>query len=240
MNKSDSIVKIAGALLRAQRNMGNASKDSKNPFFKSKYADLNSVREVAHPALNAENISILQPMVNVDGKNFVETLLLHESGEWISSLTEIVCSKMSDPQSAGAAISYSRRYGLQSLVSIGAEDNDAEGAMNRVPSKTPALWGSSTTSEVRQGLLTTDNSTIVSADSLINVTGKTNSGNVKGTNVTVTTNAPAGSTKTVHVTAPAKANGSFKKAQAPKAKPASLTKEPSETTERINDDGWDS
>ena len=135
MIKSDTIVKIAPALLKAQQTMGNASKDAKNPFFKSKYADLNAVREVAHPALNAQGISVLQPMVSVDGRNYVETLLLHESGEYIGGLTEIICSKMSDPQSAGAATSYARRYGLQSLMSIGAEDSDAEGAMNRLGNK---------------------------------------------------------------------------------------------------------
>jgi len=146
MNKSDTIVKIVGALLRAQSKMGNAAKDAKNPFFKSKYADLNSVREVAHPALNSEGVLILQPTINVDGKNFVETTLAHESGEWVSSLTEIICAKQNDPQAYGSAISYSRRYGLQSFLSIGAEDSDAEGAMNR----TPVTKSSTVTSQWQQ------------------------------------------------------------------------------------------
>ena len=74
----------------------------------------------------------MQPTINKDGRNYVETLLLHESGEYIGSETEIVCKEAHNPQAMGAAISYSRRYSLQSLLSIGAEDNDAEGAMNRV------------------------------------------------------------------------------------------------------------
>ena len=130
MNSSQTIVKISPALLAAQKSMANAIKDSKNPFFKSSYADLNSVREVALPAFNAQGITVLQPTVVVDGKNYVETVLLHESGEYLSSFTEIKNLK-GDPQGEGSGISYSRRYGLQSFANIGAVDDDAETAMGR-------------------------------------------------------------------------------------------------------------
>ena len=112
MKTSESITKIASALLKAQMNMGNALKDSKNPFFKSKYADLNSVREACMPSLNANGITALQPMVNIKGKNFINTILLHESGEYLSSLTEIIYSKQNDAQAQGSGITYARRYGL--------------------------------------------------------------------------------------------------------------------------------
>lgn len=131
MNKSESIVKIASALVKAQAAMGNALKDAKNPFFKSSYADLNAVREACLPALNANGVSVLQPTVHADGKAYVETVLLHESGEFISSLTEILCAKQNDPQAHGSGISYARRYGLQSLVNLGSADDDGEGAMGR-------------------------------------------------------------------------------------------------------------
>lgn len=131
MVQSTTIVKVAGALLRAQRNMGGAVKDAKNPFFKSSYANLNSVREASHPSLNAEGIVVLQPTISRDGKSYVRTLLLHESGEYIGSDTEIVCSKQNDAQAQGSAISYSRRYGLQSLLSLGTADDDGEATMNR-------------------------------------------------------------------------------------------------------------
>ena len=111
--------------------MGNAVKDAKNPFFKSSYADLNAVREACLPALNANGVSVLQPTVHAEGKAYVETVLLHESGEFISSLTEILCAKQNDPQAHGSGISYARRYGLQSLVNLGSADDDAEGAMGR-------------------------------------------------------------------------------------------------------------
>lgn len=136
MNRSESIAKIAAALVKAQAEMGNAVKDSKNPFFKSKYADLNAVREACMPALNKHGVSVIQPTSVIDGKLYVETVLLHESGEFLSGLYEVVVGKQNDPQALGAAISYSRRYGLQSMVNIGASDDDAESAVDRGNNKT--------------------------------------------------------------------------------------------------------
>lgn len=134
MNRSESISKIAAALLKAQSSMGNAAKGASNPYFKSSYADLNAIREVVTPALNANGITVLQPTTSSEGKSYVETLLLHESGEYLSSLTEITVAKANDPQAAGSAISYARRYGLQSFLSVGAVDDDGEKAMSRGPS----------------------------------------------------------------------------------------------------------
>lgn len=128
MENSATITKIASALLKAQSSMGNATKDNTNPFFKSKYADLNSVREACLPLLNANGITAIQPMVHINGKNFVNTILLHESGEFLSSLTEIIYSKQNDAQAQGSGITYARRYGLQSFVNIGSEDDDGHKA----------------------------------------------------------------------------------------------------------------
>lgn len=128
---SPTITKIATALLKAQTTMGNAAKGAKNPFFKSFYADLNSIREAALPALNAVGVSVLQPIVNVAEASYVRTLLLHESGEWLASDTRIVTAKEKDPQAYGSAISYARRYGLQALLNIGAVDDDGERAVTR-------------------------------------------------------------------------------------------------------------
>lgn len=124
----ENLKQIATALVKAQSEMGNANKGATNPFFKSKYADLNSIREAVLPTLNTNGISVLQPIVHVDGKNFVKTVLLHESGEMLESLTEIVYNKQNDAQAQGSGISYARRYGLQSFVCIGAEDDDANHA----------------------------------------------------------------------------------------------------------------
>lgn len=119
---------IISALLKAQKEMQNAKKDASNPFFKSKYADLNSVREAGMPLLNDNNILVLQPMVTIDGNEYVKTILLHESGETIESFTKIICKSQNDPQAYGSGVTYARRYGLQSLLSMGADDDDGKQA----------------------------------------------------------------------------------------------------------------
>jgi len=117
--------------------MGVALKDAKNPFFKSKFADLNSVIDASIPVLNTNGITVLQPQEHIDGRNFVKTILMHSSGEWIASYTEVLSQKVNDPQAQGSGISYARRYGLQSLVVLKAEDTDAEGAMDRSSQPAP-------------------------------------------------------------------------------------------------------
>lgn len=130
--KSDSLKSLAPALVKAQKSMGAAVKDSKNPFFKSSYADLSAVIEAAMPALNAEGIAILQLNdVAMSGLPVVQTVLLHESGEFIGSNTPVVVAKQNDPQALGSAISYARRYGLQSTVTLRSSDDDGEAAMGR-------------------------------------------------------------------------------------------------------------
>lgn len=127
---------IATALLKAQTEMSNPKKGSTNPFFKSKYADLNSIREAVIPVLNSNGISVLQPIVHLEGKNFVKTILLHESGELMESLTEIVYNKINDAQAQGSGISYARRYALQSFVCVGADDDDGQKAVQNKPNAT--------------------------------------------------------------------------------------------------------
>jgi len=119
---------LALALVKAQSEMSNPTKGNTNPFFKSKYADLNAVREAVIPVLNANGISVLQPIKHIDGKNFVVTILLHESGEMMESFTEIVYNKQNDAQAQGSGITYARRYGLQSFVCVGADDDDGNKA----------------------------------------------------------------------------------------------------------------
>lgn len=132
MIKSDSITTIAGALLKAQSSMGDATKGSNNPFYKSSFADLNSIREAVTPTLNANGITVLQPIrIGTDGSSYIETTLLHSSGEYLTSQFPIIASKANDPQAFGSAVSYARRYSLQSFLSVGAVDDDAESGMGR-------------------------------------------------------------------------------------------------------------
>jgi len=83
--------------------------------------------------LNKNGISAIQPTCIIDGADYVETVLLHESGEFISSLTRIVVDKVNDAQRHGSGLSYARRYALQSIVNIGAEDDDANKAVAPLP-----------------------------------------------------------------------------------------------------------
>ena len=126
---------FAKAFVKAQLEMVNASKDSTNPHFKSKYADLTSVREACVPFLNKYGIAVLQPIIQSGDKQYIKTVLLHESGEEYSCLTEIIHAQ-NTAQAHGSGITYARRYGLQSLVCIGADDDDGNEASKGEKSKT--------------------------------------------------------------------------------------------------------
>lgn len=128
MKTSESIIKIAPALLEAQKLIGSAKKGSVNPFFHSSYASLGDVMSVCKEPCNENGIILLQPIIGMT----VETVLLHTSGEWLSSETPIVSKEENNPQALGSAISYARRYGLQSMLFIPAEDDDGNKATEKV------------------------------------------------------------------------------------------------------------
>jgi hypothetical protein len=136
MKTSESIIRIAPALLAAQKEIGSASKDAINPFFKSKYADLGSIMEACKEALNKNGIIVLQP-VGTDhmGTTSLETILLHESGEFMSDTMTVTVKQQNDPQAQGSAITYARRYSLQSMMFIPAEDDDAEKSTDHTPTQ---------------------------------------------------------------------------------------------------------
>jgi hypothetical protein len=144
MKTSESIKNLSQALLKAQMQMG-AKKDSKNPFFKSNYADLPTVMEVVKGPLNEAGIIVLQPASFRDGKNFITTTLIHgETGEYMESETEVVSAKQNDPQAFGAAQTYARRFGLQAMLFIPAEDDDGNYASGRTVEKAKAATASPT------------------------------------------------------------------------------------------------
>ena len=119
------------ALLEVQKQVCSVSKNANNPFFKSKYVDYCALQEAVFPVLNGAGILVTQPTVIVDGKNYVKTILTHAaSGESAESLTEIIF-KPGDAQAQGGGITYARRYGLMSLLALGADDDDANAASGR-------------------------------------------------------------------------------------------------------------
>jgi hypothetical protein len=127
MKTSDSIAKIAPALLAAQRAMTAATKGAENPHFHSKYADLATIIDAVKGPLNAAGIAFMQsPQGDATGV-MVETMLLHESGEWMADTVYLPVPQQT-PQAYGSAITYGKRYGLQSLVGLPSEDDDGEKA----------------------------------------------------------------------------------------------------------------
>jgi hypothetical protein len=130
MNTSESIKNLAASLCKAQAEMGGAVKDSKNPFFKSDYADLTSVIKAIKEPFANHGLSYTQFPTNDDGRIGVSTLLMHESGEYLEHSYTLPTTK-ADPQAAGSAITYARRYALQSIAGIPTADDDAESAMIR-------------------------------------------------------------------------------------------------------------
>ena len=127
MNKSDDIKNLAMAMNKAQAEMGGAAKDSANPFFKSKYADLGAVVHAVKEPFANNGLSYVQFPIEDAGRIGVETILMHESGEWMSNLFTVALSKQ-DAQQAGSAITYCRRFALQSVAGIPSEDDDGNSA----------------------------------------------------------------------------------------------------------------
>jgi hypothetical protein len=122
--KSGTIAELAKALCKAQSIIQNAKKDSQNPFYKSNYADLSSVWEVARKPLTDNGLSVSQLPGGCDGNKIkVRTILMHTSGEWLCSEFEMPFLK-ADPQAVGSAITYARRYALAAIVGIVADDDD--------------------------------------------------------------------------------------------------------------------
>jgi hypothetical protein len=130
MERSESIAKLAMALAKAQAQMKGAVKDSQNPFFKSNYADLESVWDACRKPLTDNELSVIQiPSGGKDALSVV-TVLLHSSGEFISG--ELLLNpKAYDPQGIGSAITYGRRYALAAFAGVYQTDDDAESAMAR-------------------------------------------------------------------------------------------------------------
>jgi len=135
MQTSEQIGDLAASLAAAQAEMEGASKDSSNPFFKSKYADLSSVRAACVPFLSKHGLAVVQsPSITLTAEYgagvTVETRLIHKSGQWMAGT--LSCSvKDTSPQSVGSAITYLRRYALQSFAGVAPEDDDAEAAHGR-------------------------------------------------------------------------------------------------------------
>ena len=128
MNRSESISKLAVSLVKFNSEVSKIAKDAKNPFFKSNYVTLDRLIEATRPILQENGLVVMQsPLSKEDGSIGIQTLLIHESGEFIESESIFMKpAKANDPQQAGSIISYMRRYSYQSILNLNTgEDDDA-------------------------------------------------------------------------------------------------------------------
>lgn len=125
---TDSIGKLAAALAKAQAEIKGAKKDAENPFFKSTYADLASVWEACRLPLSTNELAISQITEIMDGTLVLRTILMHSSGESISSYLPLLLGEKATSQQLGSALSYNRRYALSAIVGVAPEDDDGNKA----------------------------------------------------------------------------------------------------------------
>lgn len=135
--QSTELNELFSALAKAQSDIKVALKDSNNPFFKSRYANLQAVIECSRPALCNNGLFVTQPIrPNRAGHDCLVTILGHSSGQWISSEMKIAPLK-TDVQSLGSYITYLRRYCYASIVGVydGTEDDDGNATHEAIPTK---------------------------------------------------------------------------------------------------------
>jgi len=136
MTRSEAIDALGTALATAQAAITPAKKDSENPHFRSKYADLASIWDACRAALTTAGLSVIQsPRLRVDGETWcvdLETLLMHTSGQFI---TDTLTLPIATPtaQAIGSAITYGRRYALAAFVGVAPDDDDGHAATTRRP-----------------------------------------------------------------------------------------------------------
>ena len=141
MIKSESITQLAQALSIAQGHIRPAEMNKTNPFLKNRYADLGSIIAAAREPLAANGLAFSQVLLGGEGGVLtIETILMHKSGEYISSAVSVPIPSegkgRSASQEAGAVITYFRRYALASLLGIYADEDTDGGGDEKATSKT--------------------------------------------------------------------------------------------------------
>ncbi len=135
--QSSNIGELCAALVKVQGTIGKASKSAANPFFKSKYADLNEMIDVSREVLPENGLSVVQNATLVDGTPTLVCTIMHVSGQWIRGFYELKPAKQNDPQAMGSCITYMRRYSLAAMLGIAQEDDDANYASKKPEQQKP-------------------------------------------------------------------------------------------------------
>lgn len=127
MEKSETTAEIFKSLAKAQSEITDAIKDTDNPFFKSKYADLSQVRSVVRAIFGSHGLSIVHMPTSSEAGLGLRTIIAHESGEYVSSVSHWPLQKK-DAQGMGSALTYARRYIDMSISGMAADDDDGNDA----------------------------------------------------------------------------------------------------------------
>lgn len=135
MNKSESLKAISKALTSFHTKINKISKDSKNPFFKSKYASLSNILDAIEHPLSECGLSICQFPT---GQNGLTSILMHESGEFISAEYEMKPVK-DDPQGRGSCLTYMRRYGISAILCLNIDEDDDGNRASQPPKVTQEM-----------------------------------------------------------------------------------------------------
>lgn len=133
LKMSEKIDQVTTALRLAQKDFKKLKRNRANPFFKSRYADLDNCIDVTRHALQQHGLVIVQTLgANEQGLTAVTTMLVHtDTGQWIAD-TSIMVAKDFSPQAVGSAATYARRYGYSAITGIAPDDDDdGEAAMPR-------------------------------------------------------------------------------------------------------------
>jgi hypothetical protein len=120
MTTSPETKQITAAVIAFQIAIDPITKDSSNPFFKSKYATLSNILKAIKGPLLENGLTFVQ---FPDGENGLTTRLMHSSGEWMEATYQMKPAK-ADPQGLGSAITYQRRYSLGAVLGLDIEDDD--------------------------------------------------------------------------------------------------------------------
>lgn len=137
MNHSTSIASISAAMAKAFAQIEGAEKNKTNPHFRAKYADLGNVVDAVKPALLKHGLWFSQVSYDIENHAAVETVIYHESGEWISCGIVSVPVSKADAQGFGSAMTYARRYSLSAAFGVAPEDDDANAAVVAAPRPKP-------------------------------------------------------------------------------------------------------
>ena len=133
---SENLQELATALAKAQAKVKGAAKDSLNPHFQSKYADLSSIWDACRDALTSNGFSVAQFPGFENGVVTLDTMLLHSSGQWIRGTSGAPIGKQ-DAQGVGSALTYLRRYALAAVASVSPEDDDGQAASTKSTKTAP-------------------------------------------------------------------------------------------------------